>query len=219
MTACVVLLGRPGAGKGTQAPLLAEHLGVPILASGDLLRAAVAAGTPLGLEADRYMSAASSSRTTRSSGSSSTGSRQPDAANGAILDGFPRTRARPRPSTVPWPSEGQRVDRALHRRAARRPRRADGEPADLPGERARLQHRDQPARARAGATSTARRSSSARTTRRRPSAPAWRSRCRRSRRSPTTTAPPASSARSTAASRSTPSAGTSTAALGDGGQA
>ena len=49
----VVLLGAPGAGKGTQAPLLAEHLNVPVLASGDLLRAAVAAGTPLGLEADR----------------------------------------------------------------------------------------------------------------------------------------------------------------------
>ena len=44
----IVLLGAPGAGKGTQAPVLARHLGVPILGSGDLLRAAVAAGTPLG---------------------------------------------------------------------------------------------------------------------------------------------------------------------------
>ena len=45
----VILLGAPGAGKGTQAPVLAEHLGVPVLASGDLLRAAVAAGTPLAI--------------------------------------------------------------------------------------------------------------------------------------------------------------------------
>jgi adenylate kinase len=52
----VVLLGAPGAGKGTQAPVIADHLGVPILGSGELLRAAVAASTPLGREADRYMS-------------------------------------------------------------------------------------------------------------------------------------------------------------------
>ena len=52
----VVLLGAPGSGKGTQAPIVARHLGVPILASGDLLRAAVSAGTQLGRDADRFMS-------------------------------------------------------------------------------------------------------------------------------------------------------------------
>ncbi len=51
----VVLFGKPGAGKGTQAPKLAEALGAPILATGDVLRAALKAGTPLGLEAKRYM--------------------------------------------------------------------------------------------------------------------------------------------------------------------
>ncbi|MDF1503305.1 adenylate kinase [Roseisolibacter sp. H3M3-2] len=51
----IVLFGKPGAGKGTQAPRLAEALGVPILATGDVLRAALKAGTPLGLEAKRYM--------------------------------------------------------------------------------------------------------------------------------------------------------------------
>ena len=51
----VVLFGKPGAGKGTQAPRLAEALGAPILATGDVLRAALKAGTPLGLEAKRYM--------------------------------------------------------------------------------------------------------------------------------------------------------------------
>ena len=50
------MLGAPGAGKGTQGPAIAERFGVPILASGDLLRGAVAAGTSLGREADRYMS-------------------------------------------------------------------------------------------------------------------------------------------------------------------
>src|SRR6478735_3796275 len=52
----LVLLGAPGAGKGTQAPILAERLGIPVLASGNLLRAAVAERTALGREADRFMS-------------------------------------------------------------------------------------------------------------------------------------------------------------------
>ena len=51
----IVLFGKPGAGKGTQAPLLAAALGVPTLATGDELRAAIKAGTPLGLEAKSYM--------------------------------------------------------------------------------------------------------------------------------------------------------------------
>ncbi len=51
----IVLFGKPGAGKGTQAPLLAAALGVPTLATGDELRAAIRAGTPLGLEAKAYM--------------------------------------------------------------------------------------------------------------------------------------------------------------------
>ncbi|MHB8960306.1 MAG: adenylate kinase family protein, partial [Candidatus Limnocylindrales bacterium] len=53
----VVLLGAPGAGKGTQAPLLAARLGIPVVATGDLFRAAVRDGTALGLEARRYMDA------------------------------------------------------------------------------------------------------------------------------------------------------------------
>ena len=51
----IVLLGAPGAGKGTQAPLLAERLGIPHVATGDLFRAAVRDGSPVGLEARRYM--------------------------------------------------------------------------------------------------------------------------------------------------------------------
>jgi adenylate kinase len=87
----VVLLGAPGAGKGTQAPLLAERLGIPVVATGDLFRGAVRDGTPLGMEARRYMDAGQlvpDAITVRllldrlSRG---------DAAAGVILDGFPRT--------------------------------------------------------------------------------------------------------------------------------
>jgi adenylate kinase len=87
----VILLGAPGAGKGTQAPLLAAHLNIPIVATGDLFRAAVRDGTPLGLDARRYMDAGQLvpdeivvrlllERLGRA-----------DAERGVILDGFPRT--------------------------------------------------------------------------------------------------------------------------------
>ena len=56
----IVLFGKPGAGKGTQAPLLAEQLDVPTLATGDVLRAARRAGTPLGHEAQSFMDRATS---------------------------------------------------------------------------------------------------------------------------------------------------------------
>jgi adenylate kinase len=87
----LVLLGAPGAGKGTQAQVLSRRLGVPHLASGDLLRTAVAAGTPVGREANAYMERGELvpddvvvrvflDRLT-----------ERDAEHGAILDGFPRT--------------------------------------------------------------------------------------------------------------------------------
>jgi adenylate kinase len=87
----VVLLGAPGAGKGTQAPLLADRLGIPVVATGDLFRAAVRDGTPLGMEARRYMDAGQlvpDEITVRLLLDRLAG---PDAAGGVILDGFPRT--------------------------------------------------------------------------------------------------------------------------------
>ncbi len=87
----VVLLGAPGAGKGTQAPLLAQRLGIPVVATGDLFRAAVRDGTPLGMEARRYMDAGQlvpDEITVRLLLDRLAG---PDAAGGVILDGFPRT--------------------------------------------------------------------------------------------------------------------------------
>jgi adenylate kinase len=87
----VVLLGAPGAGKGTQAPMLAARLGIPVVATGDLFRAAVRDGTPLGLEARRYMDAGQlvPDQITVKLLLERLG--RPDAAGGVILDGFPRT--------------------------------------------------------------------------------------------------------------------------------
>jgi adenylate kinase len=104
----VVLLGAPGAGKGTQAPILADHLGVPILASGDLLRAAVAAHSALGAAADRYMSRGQLVPDETIVDIFLDRLSAADAADGAILDGFPRTR-----------NQAEALDRALADRASR----------------------------------------------------------------------------------------------------
>jgi adenylate kinase len=87
----VVLLGAPGAGKGTQAPLLAKRLGIPVVATGDLFRAAVRDGTPLGLDARRYMDAGQLVPDEITVRLLLDRLGKPDAAVGVILDGFPRT--------------------------------------------------------------------------------------------------------------------------------
>jgi len=87
----VVLLGAPGAGKGTQAPLLAARLEIPVVATGDLFRAAVRDGTPLGLEARRYMDAGQLVPDEITVKLLLERLGRPDAAAGVILDGFPRT--------------------------------------------------------------------------------------------------------------------------------
>lgn len=111
--AMVVLLGAPGAGKGTQAPILAERLGVPVLASGDLLRAAVAAGTPLGHEADRYMSRGQLVPDDTMVRVFLDRLEKPDATGGAVLDGFPRTRIQAAALDEALASARRRVDRAV----------------------------------------------------------------------------------------------------------
>jgi adenylate kinase len=108
----IVLLGAPGAGKGTQAPALARALGVPILASGELLRAAVARGTPLGREADRYMSRGQLVPDETIVRVFLDRLESPDAANGAILDGFPRTRVQAEALDAALDAAGRRVDAA-----------------------------------------------------------------------------------------------------------
>jgi adenylate kinase len=110
----IVLLGAPGAGKGTQAPILAEHLGVPILASGDLLRAAVAARTALGRDAERYMNRGQLVPDPTIVGVFLDRLDQPDARRGAILDGFPRTRIQAQALDDALAEKGRRVDKAIY---------------------------------------------------------------------------------------------------------
>ena len=86
----LILLGAPGAGKGTQGALLAERLGIPKIATGDMLREAVREGTPLGREAKRYMDAGELVPDEVILGMVRERLARPDAAQGAIFDGFPR---------------------------------------------------------------------------------------------------------------------------------
>jgi adenylate kinase len=89
----IVLLGAPGAGKGTQAKKLIEKYGMPQISTGDLLRAAVAAGTPLGKEAKSYMDKGDLVPDRVVLGMVEERLKQDDCKKGYILDGFPRNTA------------------------------------------------------------------------------------------------------------------------------
>jgi adenylate kinase len=87
----LILLGAPGAGKGTQSQLISEKAGIPQLSTGDMLRAAVAAGSPVGLKAKQIMADGGLVPDEVVVGIISERIAQPDCAKGFILDGFPRT--------------------------------------------------------------------------------------------------------------------------------
>jgi adenylate kinase len=87
----IILLGPPGSGKGTQAQLLVRRYGIVQLSTGEMLRAAVAAGTPVGLKAKEIMASGGLVPDEVVVGIISDRIDQPDAKNGFILDGFPRT--------------------------------------------------------------------------------------------------------------------------------
>ena len=89
----IVLLGAPGAGKGTQAKKLIEKYGMPQISTGDLLRAAVGAGTPLGKEAKSYMDKGELVPDSVVLGMVEERLKQDDCKKGYILDGFPRNTA------------------------------------------------------------------------------------------------------------------------------
>lgn len=87
----LVLLGPPGAGKGTQAAKLSEKLGIPQISTGDLFRQNISAGTELGVEAKRYLDAGDLVPATLTNALVEDRIDQSDAAGGFILDGFPRS--------------------------------------------------------------------------------------------------------------------------------
>ena len=89
----LILMGPPGAGKGTQARFVAEHFGVPAISTGDIFRANVSQETPLGLEAKRYMDAGEYVPDEVTNQMVRTRIDEPDAAPGFLLDGYPRTLA------------------------------------------------------------------------------------------------------------------------------
>jgi adenylate kinase len=125
----VILLGPPGAGKGTQARMLEERFGLVQLSTGDLLRAAVAAGTPAGREAKAVMEAGALVGDSIVLAVLKDRMAEPDTARGVILDGFPRTAGQAEALDALLVAGGRRVtavvsmevdDRAMIRRVAGR---------------------------------------------------------------------------------------------------
>jgi adenylate kinase len=110
----VIFLGPPGAGKGTQAQALASEWGVPHVATGDMLREAVAAQTPLGLEAKRHMDAGGLVPDEVVIGLVGERLAQPDAKAGVVLDGFPRTVAQAEALDALFARTGLSLDRVVY---------------------------------------------------------------------------------------------------------
>ncbi len=146
----LILLGPPGAGKGTQAQRLVEKHGIPQLSTGDMLRAAVAAKTPVGVKAKAVMDAGELVSDAIVNAIVAERIDQADCANGFILDGYPRTLAQADALGEMLTERGQRIDavieltvnddelvariakRAEETRAAGKPVRKDDDPAVVP---------------------------------------------------------------------------------------
>lgn len=106
----LMLLGPPGAGKGTQSQLISEKLGIPQLSTGDMLRAAVNAGSPIGLKAKQVMAEGGLVSDDIVIGIIADRIAEPDCAKGFILDGFPRTLAQAAALDDLLKSKGRKID-------------------------------------------------------------------------------------------------------------
>jgi adenylate kinase len=109
----ILLMGPPGAGKGTQAVVLAERLGVPHISTGDIFRANVAGGTPLGLEAKAFMDAGEYVPDSVTNAMVRDRLAQPDVEKGFLLDGYPRTLAQVEELDGMLAAEGRALDRVV----------------------------------------------------------------------------------------------------------
>jgi adenylate kinase len=115
MSMRIVLLGAPGSGKGTQGEKLVDHFGIPKISTGDALRAAVKAGTELGLKAKAAMDAGQLVDNSIVNGIVKERLGEPDARKGFILDGFPRNAAQADTLAEMLADLGQpSVDKAVH---------------------------------------------------------------------------------------------------------
>lgn len=112
----LVLFGPPGAGKGTQAEVLQEKRGLPQLSTGDMLRAAVAAGTELGLQSQALIDRGELVSDEIVVGIIAHRYDQPDCAGGAVFDGFPRTIHQAQALDAMLASRGKKIDLVLELR-------------------------------------------------------------------------------------------------------
>jgi adenylate kinase len=146
----LILLGPPGAGKGTQAQRLVEKYGIPQLSTGDMLRAAKEAGTPVGLKAKAVMDAGQLVSDAIVNAIVAERIEEPDCAKGFILDGYPRTLPQADATEKMLAKAGLKLDavieftvdddelvariakRAEEARAAGKPVRSDDDPAKVP---------------------------------------------------------------------------------------
>ncbi|MEV8530322.1 adenylate kinase [Streptomyces sp. NPDC051211] len=109
----IVLVGPPGAGKGTQAAYLAKNLAIPHISTGDLFRANISQGTELGKRAKAYMDAGDLVPDEITIGMAKDRMEQPDAENGFLLDGFPRNVSQAEALDVMLKAEGMKLDAVL----------------------------------------------------------------------------------------------------------
>lgn len=109
----IVLVGPPGAGKGTQAAYLAKNLAIPHISTGDLFRANISQGTPLGQKAQEYMRAGQLVPDEVTIGMAKDRMQQEDAAEGFLLDGFPRNLAQAEALDAILKADGLKLDAVL----------------------------------------------------------------------------------------------------------